>query len=100
MSYACNRKNVVWRGKNKCQYCGGRFIFGDLTMDHVIPKSRGGDKNWTNIVTSCKKCNSRKGDRTPEEAKMPLIKDPEIPRWNIYVLLRDKVIPQEWKDFI
>ena len=100
MSYACNRKNVVWRDKNVCQYCGNRFCFSDLTMDHVIPKSRGGDKSWTNIVTSCKRCNNSKGDRTPEEAKMPLIKKPFIPKWNIDVLLRDKKIPQEWKNYI
>ena len=100
MSYACNRKNVVWRDKNVCQYCANRFCFSDLTMDHVIPKSRGGDKSWTNIVTSCKKCNNKKGNRTPEEAKMPLIKKPFVPRWNIQVLLRDKKIPEEWKDYI
>ena len=100
MSYACNRKNVVWRDKNVCQYCGGRFSFTDLTMDHVIPKSRGGDKSWTNIVACCKRCNNKKGNRTPEEAKMPLIKKPAIPKWNIHVLLRDKKIPQEWEDYI
>ena len=100
MSYACNRKNVVWRDKSICQYCGGRFCFVDLTMDHVIPKSRGGDKTWDNIVTCCKKCNNTKGNRTPEEAKMPLIKKPFIPKWNIHVLLRDRQIPEEWKDYI
>ena len=100
MSYACNRKNVVWRDKNICQYCGNRFCFADLTMDHVIPKSRGGDKSWTNIVACCKRCNNNKGNRTPEEAKMPLIKKPFIPKWNIHVLLRDKKIPQEWEDYI
>ena len=100
MSYACNRKNVVWRDKNVCQYCGNRFCFADLTMDHVIPKSRGGDKSWTNIVASCKRCNNNKGNRTPEEAKMPLIKKPFIPKWNIHVILRDKKIPKEWEDYI
>ena len=59
MSYACNRKNVVWRDKNICQYCGGRFPFSELTMDHVTPKSRGGDKSWTNIVACCKRCNNK-----------------------------------------
>ena len=100
MSYACNRKNVIWRDKNIRQYCGGRFSFAELTMDHVIPKSRGGDKSWTNIVACCKRCNNKKGNRTPEEAKMPLIKKPVIPKWNIQVLLRDRKIPQEWKDYI
>ena len=99
-SYACNRKNVIWRDKNICQYCGGKFLSSELTMDHVIPKSRGGDKNWANIVAACKRCNNKKGDRTPQEAKMPLIKLPVIPRWTIDVVLRDRDIPKEWKEFI
>lgn len=99
-SYSCNRKNVIWRDKYICQYCGNKFQYHDLTMDHVIPKSRGGDKSWTNIVACCKNCNTKKGNKTPKEARMPLIKTPTIPRWNIHVLLRDKEIPQEWQDFI
>ncbi len=99
-SYSCNRKNVIWRDKYICQYCGNKFQYHELTMDHVIPKSRGGEKSWTNIVASCKGCNSKKGNKTPKEARMPLIKKPTIPRWNINVLLRDKEIPNEWKDFI
>ena len=100
MSYNCNRRNVVWRDKNICQYCGNKFIFSELTMDHVIPKSRGGEKTWNNIVASCKKCNSKKGDRTPEEARMPLIKKPFVPRWSIQILLRGFCVPEEWEDFI
>jgi hypothetical protein len=99
-SYSCNRKNVIWRDKYVCQYCGNKFQYHELTMDHIIPKSRGGDKSWTNIVASCKGCNSKKGNKTPKEARMPLIKKPTIPRWSIHVLLRDKEIPNEWKDFI
>lgn len=100
VSYKCNRKNVIWRDKNICQYCGNKFSFYDLTMDHVIPKSRGGDKSWTNIVACCKKCNTKKSNKTPEEARMPLIKKPSVPRWSIQILLRDKEIPNEWNDFI
>jgi 5-methylcytosine-specific restriction endonuclease McrA len=100
MSYNCNRRNVVWRDKNVCQYCGNKFTFSELTMDHVIPKSRGGEKSWNNIVASCKKCNSKKGDRTPEEARMPLIKKPFVPRWSIQILLRGFCVPEEWEDFI
>ena len=99
-SYSCNRKNVIWRDKYVCQYCGNKFQYHELTMDHVIPKSRGGEKSWTNIVACCKRCNSKKGNKTPKEAKMPLIRKPTIPRWNINVLLRDREIPSEWKDFI
>ena len=100
MSYNCNRRNVVWRDKNICQYCGNKLTFSELTMDHVIPKSRGGEKSWNNIVASCKKCNSKKGDRTPEEARMPLIKKPFVPRWSIQILLRGFCVPEEWEDFI
>jgi len=71
MTYSCNRKNVIWRDKNTCQYCAKRFSYNELTMDHIIPKSRGGDKSWTNIVASCRKCNSAKGNKTPQEARMP-----------------------------
>jgi hypothetical protein len=100
VSYNCNRKNVIWRDKNLCQYCGNKFSFHELTMDHVIPKSRGGDKSWENIVACCKKCNTKKSNKTPEEARMPLIKKPSVPRWSIQFLLRDKEIPNEWNDFI
>jgi len=100
MSYACNRKNVIWRDKNTCQYCKIRFSSSELTMDHVVPKSRGGEKAWTNIVACCKQCNNRKGDKTPEEARMPLVKIPRVPHWTIHILLRDKEIPEEWLDFI
>lgn len=100
ISYNCNRKNVIWRDKNICQYCGNKFSFHELTMDHVIPKSRGGDKSWENIVACCKKCNTKKSNKTPEEARMPLIKKPSVPRWSIQILLRDKEIPNEWNDFI
>jgi hypothetical protein len=100
ISYVCNRKNVIWRDKYICQYCGNKFPYHELTMDHVIPKSRGGDKEWINIVACCKQCNTKKGNKTPQEARMPLIKKPSVPRWNIQVLIRDRIIPKEWKDFI
>ena len=100
MTYSCNRKNVIYRDGNVCQYCGGTFSTSDLTMDHVVPKSRGGDKTWTNIVACCKRCNSKKGDRTPQEARMPLIKEPVVPRWSINILLRGFYVPSEWDDFI
>ena len=96
---SCNRRNVFWRDKNHCQYCGGVFKLEDLTMDHVNPKSKGGDKSWENIVTSCKCCNSKKRDRTPKEAKMPLIKKPHSPRVNLLDLNRNIPIHNDWKIF-
>ena len=96
---SCNRRNVFWRDSNQCQYCAKVFKFDDLTMDHVNPKSRGGDKSWENIVTSCKGCNSKKRDRTPKEAQMPLIRRPYSPRVSLLDLNRSVPIHDDWKMF-
>ena len=71
-----SRKGLMLRDGHTCQYCGARMVAGDLTMDHVVPRSRGGGNTWENLVTSCFPCNNRKGDRTPGEAGMPLLKRP------------------------
>lgn len=68
-----NRNRIYKRDGYQCVYCGSHR---NLTLDHVIPKSRGGTNEWTNLVTSCQKCNLKKADRTPEEAKMKLSKKP------------------------
>jgi len=96
---SCNRKNVFWRDSNQCQYCGNIFKFDDLTMDHVKPKSKGGAKSWENIVASCKVCNSKKRDRTPKEAQMPLIKRPHSPRVSLLDLNRNIPIHKDWRIF-
>jgi len=96
---SCNRRNVFWRDSNQCQYCGGFFKFDELTMDHVMPKSKGGAKSWENIVTSCKTCNSKKRDRTPKEAQMPLIRRPHSPRVNLLDLNRNIPIHKDWRIF-
>lgn len=92
------RGNVIWRDHNKCQYCANDFTSSELTLDHIVPRSRGGKNSWTNLVACCKKCNQTKRDRTPEEADMELIKKPVKPKstvlrhaieiepiWNIYL---------------
>ena len=61
------------RDRHVCAYCGGLFAESELTVEHIIPVSRGGTQTWTNVVTACRSCNTRKGSRTPEEARMPLI---------------------------
>jgi hypothetical protein len=61
------------RDRNICGYCGDRFAEGDLTVEHIVPVSRGGRHEWTNVVTACRSCNTRKGNRQPEEAGMPLL---------------------------
>jgi 5-methylcytosine-specific restriction endonuclease McrA len=75
-----NRKNLYLRDQYVCQYCAKKFPTGTLSMDHVIPKSRGGHTSWHNIVTSCIICNTKKGDKTPEEARMKILRTPYAPR--------------------
>lgn len=79
-----NRHNVFKRDNNRCVYCNARE---ELTLDHVLPRSRGGKTQWTNLVTACKRCNSRKGDFTPEEAGLRLPYKPFRPSYVVF--LRD-----------
>ena len=74
---AFSKKNILRRDNYTCQYCGASNQ--PLTVDHIVPKSRGGATNWTNIVVACKPCNLRKGDRTPLEMDMPLCQPPKKP---------------------
>ncbi len=67
------RLRIYIRDKYRCQYCGERKLPATLTLDHIYPRSRGGDNSPLNIVTACLACNNRKGNRTPEEARMPLL---------------------------
>jgi 5-methylcytosine-specific restriction endonuclease McrA len=71
-----NRREVLRRDHSSCQYCGTNK---HLTLDHVIPRSKGGRHTWDNVVIACAKCNSRKGDKTPAEAGMSLRKLPKAP---------------------
>ncbi|MGH9755073.1 MAG: HNH endonuclease [Blastocatellia bacterium] len=72
-----SRKNILLRDHYTCQYCDKVFNPSELTLDHVIPKSRGGSSNWDNLVASCKRCNNRKGNGTPDEVGMKLVKRPQ-----------------------
>lgn len=67
------RLRIYMRDKFRCQYCGDKKTAPQLTLDHIFPRSRGGDNSPVNIVTACLACNNRKADRTPEEARMPLL---------------------------
>ena len=75
-----NRRNVYARDESRCQYCGKRFPTSELTLDHVVPRSRGGASTWENLVCCCVACNMRKGGRLPEEAHLKLIRKPYKPR--------------------
>ena len=74
-----SRKNVLLRDRYRCQYCGKEFPPVSLTLDHVVPISRGGKTQWDNIVTACKACNTRKGSKKPSEAGMALLKKLKTP---------------------
>ena len=77
---AFTRHNVFARDRYKCSYCGKRKSSDELDLDHVVPRSRDGANEWTNVVTSCRPCNLRKADRLPDEAGMPLKNRPVRPR--------------------
>ncbi len=76
-----SRRNIFERDKNTCQYCGKIFCKSDLTLDHVVPRSKGGKDTWENLVLACVRCNVRKANRTPDEASMPLVRKPVKPSW-------------------
>ncbi|NOX54167.1 MAG: HNH endonuclease [Planctomycetes bacterium] len=96
-----NRRNIFLRDGNRCQYCGKRFASQDLSLDHVIPRSRGGQSTWENIVCACLRCNVRKGGRTPREAGMKLIRPPKKPSRNplLTVKLNSRKYAS-WKNFL
>jgi len=96
-----NRRNIYARDANLCQYCGGRFPTSELSLDHVVPRSQGGQSTWTNLVCCCVRCNSRKGGRTPRQAHMKLIREPIKPTRNPVIHLRlgsDKYA--SWRAFL
>jgi 5-methylcytosine-specific restriction endonuclease McrA len=73
---ALSRKNILMRDRYTCQYCMRTLPSGELTLDHVLPRSRHGETSWENLVACCHPCNNRKGSRTPEEAGMKLVRPP------------------------
>jgi 5-methylcytosine-specific restriction endonuclease McrA len=73
---ALSRKNILLRDRNTCQYCAEVLASGDLTLDHVIPRSRGGTSTWENLVACCHSCNRRKSNQSPAEAGMKLMREP------------------------
>ncbi|GMW02037.1 MAG: HNH endonuclease [Candidatus Hydrogenedentota bacterium] len=76
-----SRQGIFERDHHMCQYCGKHFSRSQLTIDHVLPQSRGGGDSWENLVLACLPCNVRKGNRTPDEANMPLLHQPAKPAW-------------------
>lgn len=94
------RKNLLIRDKWKCQYTGKKLKTNESTIDHILPRSRGGGNSWDNLVICDIEVNVRKGSRTPEEAGLKLLSKPKKPRWNPIFFLYQKNIPDAWKKFI
>lgn len=91
------RKNVMIRDGNQCQYCG--TTKGPMTVDHLIPKMLKGKDTWSNLVCACAKCNNRKGDRTPEQAGMKLLKRPGRPSYIMFIQ-RDSEVTKNWHPYL
>ena len=84
-----SRRNILIRDGHTCQYCGLEFTSGELTIDHIVPKAHNGPNDWTNVVACCRACNMKKGDRTPRQAGMKLMRRPFKPTiaefFNLYL---------------
>jgi len=93
-------RELFLRDAHLCMYCGGHFHESNLTRDHVYPLSRGGRDKWSNVVTACRSCNSRKGNRQPEEARMSLLAVPFIPNWAEYLALSNRKILADQMEFL
>lgn len=97
------RRNIYEHYSYKCAYCGIKFSTSELNLEHVIPRSRGGKTDWSNVVTSCIPCNLKKGNRLPDEAKMGLLVTPTKPKWTgpAAVVFRPSFkIKTSWQRFI
>ncbi len=97
-----SKSNIVNRDSGRCQYCLTRLPISKLTYDHVFPRSRGGETTWENVVCACKKCNSKKADKTPEEAGMQLHTVPRQPH-SLPVeplRIREQNVPEQWLAFV
>jgi 5-methylcytosine-specific restriction endonuclease McrA len=93
-----SRRALFARDGWRCVYCGDGH--GRLTLDHVVPRSRGGESVWENVVTACAPCNHRKGDRTLEEARMELRTPPRAPAPVLFIHLAAPKIPDGWRTYL
>ncbi len=97
---APTRRSVALRDNFTCQYCGATPGRGLLTLDHIVPRSRGGVTSWENVVAACRSCNMHKGDRTPEEAHMALRKTPGRPHYVAFLLLSEASSKEVWRKYV
>lgn len=94
------RRSLFKRDRHTCQYCGTQPGVAQLTIDHVMPRSRGGRTTWTNCVLACVPCNLEKGSRTPGEARMSLGRTPEPPPWTHALEIPTGGLPESWTKFV
>jgi 5-methylcytosine-specific restriction endonuclease McrA len=95
-----SRGNIYLRDHNRCQYCGRKFSTSELSLDHVVPISRGGRSTWENVVCACLSCNVRKGNKLLPECGMELIRHPIRPKWHPLHRLQGRAFPETWKNFL
>jgi 5-methylcytosine-specific restriction endonuclease McrA len=93
---AVSRRAVFARDEYRCQYCGDRAD----SIDHIVPRSRGGRDVWDNLAAACRPCNTRKRDRTPDEAGMRLLRPCRTPRATAWVTLGNTMVPETWKPYL
>lgn len=96
------RENVYIRDNYTCQYCATKLPPRQLTLDHVVPASQNGPKNWTNVVSACRECNQKKANRTPRTANMPLLAEPRAPNWlpTLQLEVREEDVPMDWEPYL
>jgi 5-methylcytosine-specific restriction endonuclease McrA len=95
-----SRRNIFERDRYTCQYCRRSPARSELSVDHVVPRSRGGQTNWRNVVLACTECNARKRDRTPREAGMQLKRLPKEPPWRPGAGFRITARNRSWQRFV
>ena len=96
-----SNRTLFGRDRFTCAYCGGKFPqTTNLSRDHIIPRSRGGTDTWTNVVTSCRKCNSKKGSKTLKEARLELLYVPYVPNHYENLLLQNRNILADQMDYL
>ena len=96
-----NRRNIYQRDSFTCQYCGKILPRSELTIDHVVPRSRGGKSTWTNVVLACADCNAKKGDSLLKDCRMQILREPREPHWS--VMMRHSLNVEEnslWRKFV
>ena len=100
MKIPLSRRTVMLRDNYTCQYCGAHLSRTNLTVDHVVPRMRGGQTTWQNVVCACQSCNRKKGHKSVKEAGMHLLKRPGRPQYLAMAILTESPVHQSWRKYI